>query len=488
MGRFGMRFPLVGRQGLCYGLLTAGISAITLCAIATQPALAQGPQGPSGPGTGRGANTPATSTRTAGTNTDTATHAAPHAEATAVVSLKKQISGDFTYRFVSDADTSLAPASLPNPATADALILLPVPPSVAQKPAVLEVTDKTRGNVARFPVASNTQITLTEASFKYVQTVYVSVQHSGKPVTDVLVTMQDAGRKYSDAWLLKGADTGTAQFSNVPMGEPITVAVNFAGHPSTSQTTTLISGSNKDGYHWPVINVDWQDVATVAVAASPTPSSAAAPVPATGTRDERSSSSGGERSGGGVFSSLVNELFALAIIAAIIYGVVWAFNKGHIKTLLDRAGINTAQLQEPTGPQSSPFDKPAKAPLTPITDGTVDPFGGGALAVAATAPVSAGPRLVGTAGSYSGAIFPLSGSAVDIGRDPNNGVPLPNDTNSSRRHATIVLDQGQYSLIDNNSSNGTFLNGVRIQSSAPQPLRSGDEVQVGMTRFRFEAV
>jgi pSer/pThr/pTyr-binding forkhead associated (FHA) protein len=39
-------------------------------------------------------------------------------------------------------------------------------------------------------------------------------------------------------------------------------------------------------------------------------------------------------------------------------------------------------------------------------------------------------------------------------------------------------------VTDLGSSNGVFVNGVRIGGS--QPLRSGDEVQIGNTRFRFE--
>ena len=81
----------------------------------------------------------------------------------------------------------------------------------------------------------------------------------------------------------------------------------------------------------------------------------------------------------------------------------------------------------------------------------------------------------------------FTGGFIDIGRDPGNGVPMPNDTNTSRKHATISGGNGQFTLTDNGSSNGTFLNGVRAPGMTPQPLRQGDEIQVGMTRFRFEA-
>ena len=408
------------------------------------------------------------------------------------VQIKKELTGDFTYRFVTDKDQTSAPAPLPSVAAAGASIPVSLPASISAKSAILEVIDKSRGNVARIPLDSGTSVALTEASFKYVQTVFVTVQHEAKPVTDVLVTIADAAHKYSMAWPLKKTDLGVAQFANVPMGVPITVGVNGAGHPVVTQTNTLMPDHPADGYHWPAIAVDWSDVATITVPAAPV-AAATQQLPSAAGREGRDSGStepqhNEERGGGGPFSSVINTLFSLAIVALVIYGAIWAFNKGHVKALLDKAGVNTADLSTGGAQQPSPFDKPAKAPITPITEGTADPFGG-LVASPGAAPVStaSGPRLVATAGAYSGSIFALAGAYCEIGRDTGNTVPLPNDTNASRRHATINVSGTEYTVTDNGSSNGTFLNGVRVPPNSPQPLRAGDELQVGMTRFRFEA-
>jgi pSer/pThr/pTyr-binding forkhead associated (FHA) protein len=58
------------------------------------------------------------------------------------------------------------------------------------------------------------------------------------------------------------------------------------------------------------------------------------------------------------------------------------------------------------------------------------------------------------------------------------------DSTVSRRHAVIALDGGGHVIRDQGSSNGTFVNGARV---AEAPLRPGDEVSIGGTRFRFEA-
>jgi pSer/pThr/pTyr-binding forkhead associated (FHA) protein len=82
-----------------------------------------------------------------------------------------------------------------------------------------------------------------------------------------------------------------------------------------------------------------------------------------------------------------------------------------------------------------------------------------------------------------GQVFPLGGEAT-IGRDPGTEVPLAEDTTVSRRHARIRASDGGYCLEDLGSSNGTFVNGGRVTEA---PLRPGDEVSIGGTRFRFES-
>ena len=56
----------------------------------------------------------------------------------------------------------------------------------------------------------------------------------------------------------------------------------------------------------------------------------------------------------------------------------------------------------------------------------------------------------------------------------------------SRQHARIELDHGgQYSLVDMKTTNGSFLNGARVDR---EPLHHGDEIRLGLTRFTFEQI
>ncbi|MDQ7027759.1 MAG: FHA domain-containing protein [Anaerolineae bacterium] len=73
-------------------------------------------------------------------------------------------------------------------------------------------------------------------------------------------------------------------------------------------------------------------------------------------------------------------------------------------------------------------------------------------------------------------------------RDPQTGsIPSVDLTDSgaadkgvSRQHAFIKrVDHGVLAVIDNNSPNGTFLNGQRLVPHQPRILRDGDAIRLG---------
>jgi phosphoserine phosphatase RsbU/P len=84
---------------------------------------------------------------------------------------------------------------------------------------------------------------------------------------------------------------------------------------------------------------------------------------------------------------------------------------------------------------------------------------------------------------------PLDRQTTTIGRLPDQDVVL-RDQSVSRQHATIVRENNSYSIVDRNSSHGTFLNGTRVQSA---PLNPGDVLQLGslegpQLQFHFPVV
>lgn len=67
---------------------------------------------------------------------------------------------------------------------------------------------------------------------------------------------------------------------------------------------------------------------------------------------------------------------------------------------------------------------------------------------------------------------------VSIGRHPHCTITF-SDLLISTYHAEITQQQGQIFLSDNNSSNGTYLNGQMCRSSQPQPLNNDDQITLG---------
>ena len=87
------------------------------------------------------------------------------------------------------------------------------------------------------------------------------------------------------------------------------------------------------------------------------------------------------------------------------------------------------------------------------------------------------PCLIRLTGALLGEVVVVQGEMV-IGRDNPKGLSLPHDRGASREHAKIIEVPGGARLIDLGSTNGTFVDGVRIEDHL---LVEGDKVRIGQT-------
>ena len=83
--------------------------------------------------------------------------------------------------------------------------------------------------------------------------------------------------------------------------------------------------------------------------------------------------------------------------------------------------------------------------------------------------------------------YTLDKYEMSIGRAPNSDILLSKDKLTSRRHATIHYENGEYVLRDERSANGTFVNGQQLEEMTPRTLQDGDHVGIGEHELVFYA-
>jgi transcriptional regulator with PAS, ATPase and Fis domain len=90
-------------------------------------------------------------------------------------------------------------------------------------------------------------------------------------------------------------------------------------------------------------------------------------------------------------------------------------------------------------------------------------------------------KLLVISGPLQGREFVLSRDTFTVGSGSHNDLPIE-DSTVSKRHCEIVVEQSGYLIRDLDSTNGTFVQGVRVSSAHLAP---GSEIQLGKTRIVF---
>jgi hypothetical protein len=124
--------------------------------------------------------------------------------------------------------------------------------------------------------------------------------------------------------------------------------------------------------------------------------------------------------------------------------------------------------------------------IRPVADGctekveTVTGPGAPGGAPAGEPPIAPGRYLEVQAPGRAGVIA-LAGLVLHIGRGLAADLHL-DESSVSRRHAIVVPRSSGARILDDRSSNGTFVNGRRVQQA---DLRSGDVIVLGRVVLRY---
>ncbi|MDQ0285170.1 hypothetical protein J2Z49_000260 [Desulfofundulus luciae] len=86
-------------------------------------------------------------------------------------------------------------------------------------------------------------------------------------------------------------------------------------------------------------------------------------------------------------------------------------------------------------------------------------------------------------------IIPINKAEFYIGRN-REAVDYCEAANKNigRVHAKIVFVNGVYYIVDLESKNGTYLNGERLLSNRPYPLKFGDKVRLANVEYLFDQI
>ena len=91
-------------------------------------------------------------------------------------------------------------------------------------------------------------------------------------------------------------------------------------------------------------------------------------------------------------------------------------------------------------------------------------------------------RLTVTTGPHAGEEYHLTKDLTTMGSMQGNDIVLDMDDACSKRHAGIKIDDMRYELADFGSTNGTYVNGRKVNK---QFLRDGDRIRIGSTEIAF---
>jgi len=139
-----------------------------------------------------------------------------------------------------------------------------------------------------------------------------------------------------------------------------------------------------------------------------------------------------------------------------------------------------------TLPQTNNAPGVAALPSAPYEERTVASIWGDHDMEEGTVPSVTSAALIVYAPDRPPHRFAIARGAISIGRSPRvgNDLVIESDGQLSKRHARIEMDSdGRFTLYDLGSTNGTKVNGRRVDNRS---LNDSDEITLGATRITFQ--
>ncbi|MEW5883199.1 MAG: FHA domain-containing protein [Armatimonadota bacterium] len=329
----------------------------------------------------------------------------------------------------------------------------------------LVVLDVERANVAFAPWDGVTASYSVKESDWRIAEVEVRASFEGKPAHGLAV-LRSQGKE-----LTRLLAEGSATFFGIPPGE-VSVLIRYVREGAQHETVP-------QRFDLTLQRAEAKPILAVSLPNAPDD------MPAPADEDAGESSAAAQTSSGG--RKWLPIAIALIVGAAALAGL-YHFLKHHenrvaeslrrlgVKLPSDTPGSTTADAGSAPPDSARPPAAPAAQPITegiePVVPGDATPTDSPRRAF----------RLVGDGVALD---VPGEGEYV-LGRDAACDLPIT-DATVSRRHATLSVREGALLIRDDGSTNGTYVNGVRLEANTEHPLQPGDKLQVGFVKLRVES-
>lgn len=339
------------------------------------------------------------------------------------------------------------------------------------------IYDLKSGNAAHFAGSAVKEgLKIATADFSYVRFLTVQLVYQGKSVQSGEVSIGD-----QTAYVAPAAD-GTVKFGPVKGGS-VKVMVRHLPilHAGDADQLTQV-------FEVPLVRDRIEPKLTIAVASAV---SVNEPPEAAKKPDEGKKEATPEKAApaaGKPIDNLVRLTIGLVALAGAAYLILKYLpqNKDLINQQAAKLGLQIpdesgAADPSPTPPAVTPAVQPVEKILLPDAEPTI--LGGAPVVPAPIAAqvVAAGPRFLMADGSTR---VLEEGSHV-VSREAGSPLSFEGNSTISRHHAEVVRTGAEVVVRDMGSTNGTWVNGVRIESDTH--LKSGDTVQFGSATMRFES-
>lgn len=319
---------------------------------------------------------------------------------------------------------------------------------------------------------------LTPDQFTLIGKVTVRVEHEGEPVKLAFVKLKDAAGEREST--INESRKGEATFFGVKPGT-VSVTVNYMSKGQDAEPVKL----SRDL----VLKRDEADPEMVVSLTGEVETTGAASK-GEGEKPGSKGEGSGEKpkeQGGNIIGSIIVYLLGLGAAAAAVFFLMRYMkqNQDKVSDQLKKLGVEIPDPNDPA--QADPGPAPVPVPPAPPqkiilddADPGVPPSSASVAPVVQSVSVSS-PSLV----MENGDVFPLPEGETTVGREVSNALSLVAESTVSRAHAVLIRNGSDVAVRDLGSSNGTFVNGVKV--AGDMNLRPGDQVQFGQARFRYEA-